>query len=404
LEVRTFEIKGPMAEWLEGLVRGERDMPASHGHRHHFVPQFMLRRFRSSDRKLFALDKESGECDSVVPKDAAWQTDLYDVETIDEQHAGFMESFFSLIENYAAESVKVVLSPGRDLPDGDRGNIAFLIAAQELRAPGALADLREWLTQAATMHSIVELSQRGGNRRERRLAAEAAEALQRGEVTIAPSQEMLVEALLRGIANTVGPIYHLPWTVFEAKTSEAFICSDRPLTMHDPTPQHAFSRPGWLSSETVQVTMPLSSRCCLQISPAGSADFARRPSERRMAIVNRRTYAWASRFVYGPDQAQLLDLHAFAQAHPDQMPRRTPQRLVMLEDPQTADPAVARGHREAGERAYVEVVDDDGTRRGMSYEVINSVEDARASVAARRVDGEMRRPDALTQRSPTRIR
>jgi hypothetical protein len=57
--------------------------------------------------------------------------------------------------------------------------------------------------------------------------------------------------------------------------------------------------------------------------------------------------------------------------------------MVLLEDPRTADPAIADRNAARGWPRYIEQQSEDGTSRAMSYEVIETEDDARRAVAPR---------------------
>jgi hypothetical protein len=146
--MHDVQIPGPFAEWLRALERGERQLPDCVGERHHFTPEFVLRKFRSPERKLFQLDKTNGSCVETTPKEAAWEANLYAVDDPNGQHSGIVEGFFSVAENFAADSLKVLLNATSRFTDDDRGNLAFLLAIQEQRAPGYLGTFQEWSAPA----------------------------------------------------------------------------------------------------------------------------------------------------------------------------------------------------------------------------------------------------------------
>lgn len=106
-----------------------------------------------------------------------------------------------------------------------------------------------------------------------------------------------------------------------------------------------------------------------------------------MERINRFTYGFADRYVYGPSRSELEDLHTRALADPDSMPSPIPHRMVLLEDLATADPRVADQNAARGWDRYLIVRDPDGTHRQMSYEVIDSPEDAMAAIRPREVEG-----------------
>jgi hypothetical protein len=377
-------IPGAFAEWLEGLTCGERTLPNCEGERHHYTPQFVLKRFRGPGGKLFQLDKTDGSCELIKVKDAAWDPRLYTVDSITGEHDGIVEGLFSVAENFAAVSLERLLKAPENFTDDDRGNLAFLLAIQEQRAPGWLEEFEERLAEMGTMLAAVELANMTGPRGKQRKAREAAKALADGNVNIRPTRENLLTTALLGVAHTVGVIYSLPWTLLRAKAG-AFVTSDRPLTMHDPTPPHEFAGAAWMSSELAVVTMPMSSAACLRTCPSDRCHFTERDTTKQVDRINLRTYGWARRYIYGRSAELLEDLHALAVADPSAVPPPTKKRSVMLEDIETADPAVAARNAANGWPRYVQVRNDDGSYRHLSYEVIDSLDDARRSVAPREV-------------------
>ncbi len=384
-----MHIPGPFAEWLRALARGEREIPNCEGERHHYTPEFVLKKFRGPRHKLlFQLDKKDGTCEEVKPKDAAWDRNLYAVESTTGEHNGIIEGFFSVAEGFAAESLRILLGAPSRFTDDDRGNLAFLLAIQEQRAPGYLEEWEENLARMGTMWAAVQLANVAGPKGKKRKARAAAKALTDGSVNMRPSRENLLSTVLMGLGNTVGPAYMLPWTLLRAKEG-AFVCSDRPLTMRDPAPPHKFSGAEWLSSEMAVTTMPLSAAACLRISPQDGDRFTERHTIKQVDRINMRTYGWATRYVYGPSANVLEKLHERALAKPDTVPTPTKKRPVMLEDLSTADPEVAERNAAKGWDRYVTKREDDGSYRLMSYEVINSVEDARQAVAPRKVNSEI---------------
>jgi Protein of unknown function (DUF4238) len=377
-------VPGPFADYLEAVARGERELPNCDGERHHYNPQFVLKKFRGPGGRLFQLDKTDGSCSPIRVKDAAWDPNLYTIDSETGEHDGIVEGFFSLAENFASDSLARLLRSQATFTDDDRGNLAFLLASQEQRAPGWLEEFEERIAQMGTMWATVQLANLSGPKVRQRKAREAAQALADGRVTIRPTKSNLLSTALMGIASTVSLVYALPWTLFRAKNG-VFVTSDRPLTMHDPTPPHKFAGAAWLSSDLAVVTMPLSSTTCLRVCPSDRSRLAHRETTKQVDRINLRTYGWAQRYIYGSSAEALEDLHARALANPGDVPLPTKKRSVMLEDIATADPTVADDHAANGLPRYVSVRDKDGSFRLVSYELIDSMDDARRAVAPRAV-------------------
>jgi hypothetical protein len=85
--------------------------------------------------------------------------------------------------------------------------------------------------------------------------------------------------------------------------------------------------------------------------------------------------------VYGPSAEVLEDLYALAQAEPDAIPVPVRKSMVLFEDIETADPKVGDANVARGWPRYVE--DPEASGRMLSYEVLDSEEAARRSVAPR---------------------
>jgi hypothetical protein len=379
--VTDLPIPGEFSKWLAELGAGEREFPNCDGERHHYVPQFLLQRFRGKGH-LFQLDKLDGTCKETTAKEAAWDKDLYMVESTTGEHDGIVEALFGLSENFAAPSLKGLLRGPENLTDGNRGNLAFLIAIQEQRAPGFMQEHKESVTHAGITRLAVELANMQGPKGKRRKAQEAYEALTAGRVKITPAKEMLLSLSLAMLAYAAKLIYELPWTLLTT-TEGNFVCSDRPLTMHDPTPPFPGAAPAWVSSEMVEATMPMSTKACLRISPRGHARLNVQPTTKQVDRINLRTYGWATRYIYGPSVEALELLHEIAVADPSSAPQPIKKALVMLEDQSTADPEIARRNVARGRPRYIRDLSGESDRL-MSYEVVESEDDARRSVAPRR--------------------
>lgn len=365
---------------MHSLVEGKESLPNCDGERHHYVPQFVLAKFKGNGC-LYELDKETGEVTETTPKQAAWTKDLYTIESTTGQHDGIIEGFFALAENYGALALDGLLRDLESLSDRDRGDLAFLVAIQEQRAPGFLAEMKENMTHAAMTRLAVDLANWKGPKGKRREARETYEALTDGRIRIEPPDQEVLTMTLQGLAMTSQVAFGMNWTLLQAKEG-AFVCSDRPLTMHDPAARYPWSAPGWMSSQRVEATVPLTRQYCLRIGPSQPRRLGIQPTSKQVERINLRTWGWATRYLYGPSPALLEALHTRATADPASVPRFVKKRMVVVEDPETADPAVADENAARGWPSLIEHPGEPG--RMVAYRVIDSEEDARRSVAPRR--------------------
>jgi hypothetical protein len=368
------QLDGSFVNWMNRLNAGEESLPNCEGSRHHYVAQFQLKRFRGGG-KLYELDKQTGEVKQTTPKEAAWDKDLYKVVSKSGDHDGVIEGFFSLAENFARNALDGLVRDGENLTEHDRSDLAFLAAIQEQRAPGFLDELEIGIRQAELTKFAVDLTNVKGKKRKE--AIETRDALVEGRISFDLLRHEVLRQATLALTATWFAINCLPWTVLKAKSGCLFVCSDRPLTMHDPTPPFPWSAPAWESSPHVESTFPLGRDLCLRIGPSQPKRLSVKETTRQVDRINLRTYGWATRYVYGPSPDLLERLHERA----DDAPRPIRKRLVMLEDAGRADPAAAERNAARGWPRYIEMPDDQGNIRQVSYEVIDTDDDARRSVS-----------------------
>lgn len=369
----VIQIEGRFVDWMHSLAEGKVSLPNCEGSRHHYVPQFLLRRFRGGGR-LWQLDKETGEIEETTAKDAAWREDFYRVESTTGKHDGVIEGFFALAENFASTALGGLVRDEEKLSNRDRGDLAFVIAIQEQRAPGFLEEFKMGLQEQALAQGAAYLANIKGKKRRR--ALESYDALVNSRIMIMPPDQEVLRLATAALGETAQLINFLPWTVLKAKGA-LFVCSDRPLTMFDLTPPYPWSAPAWWSSQMVESTLPLGRDICLRIGPNQPRRLTIKDTTAQVDRINLRTYGWATRYVYGPSPEVLEGLHERA----DKAPKPIRKTMVLLEDTSTADPAVAERNAARGWPGLI--ADPGGSGRMMSYEVIDSDEAVRRSIRAR---------------------
>ena len=208
-------IRGGFVDWMHEITEGKRPLPTSDASRHHYVAQFQLAKFKGKGR-LYQLDREDGTCEVVTPKKAAWSSNLYTVESTTGEHDGVIEGFYAVAEGFAAPALERFLADPANLSDRDRGDLAFLVAIQEQRTPGFLADQKETITHAGITFLATELASMKGSKAKRRKAQEAYEALTGGGVRIIPPDQEVLRLSFTMLAESSQVVNFLPWTLLTA--------------------------------------------------------------------------------------------------------------------------------------------------------------------------------------------
>src|SRR5262249_50948233 len=108
-------MEGGVVDWMYKVEEeGKPPLPPAPSSHHHYVAQFQLAKFKGKGR-LWQLDTQDGTCDVVTPKEAAWSSNLYTVESTTGEHDGIIEGFYAIVENFAAPALKRFLADPANL-------------------------------------------------------------------------------------------------------------------------------------------------------------------------------------------------------------------------------------------------------------------------------------------------
>src|SRR5688500_7539718 len=80
-----------------------RRSPMNEARRHHYVPQFYLRRFADQKDQVRMIRRSTGKVVTTSVSNAAVQVGFYDVETEDGTPRDLVERFLSSVEGEVAE-------------------------------------------------------------------------------------------------------------------------------------------------------------------------------------------------------------------------------------------------------------------------------------------------------------
>jgi hypothetical protein len=353
-------LPGSLAQELHDIGSGRRSFPPeSAAIRHHYIAQMLLREWVDDGlpgERLWQLDKASGAVVPQTTEAAASVRRLYRARNEDTgEQNNHLESFFAMVENHAAVSLRRLGDDLLALDEGDRANVSLLLALQDLRTPAGQERMLAQLSAAARAWFATTLSdQKRTNRRymktnpgatwqdAERWRRTTLEELRDGTLAIDAVREHVLRGMMQSWLGFAGAIHDMNWKLLRAREGH-FVIGDRPMVMHDPTPRFPFSGNGLRSSATAYTLMPLSPHTMLRLDQQGGR-LEERTARRSVATANLRSYGWANRFVYGSRAQTLEELHAYAVDHPDEVPRPRPDPQVICEKADPNDPAVGRDH------------------------------------------------------------
>jgi hypothetical protein len=353
------ELPGTLAAYFKDVALGHRTLPLdSDAKRHHFVPRFVLRGFvdsRKAGERLWQLDKVTGQIDLVTVEAAASRHQFYRVRVQTGGESNYLEALFSVVEDHAAPSLRLLHEAPEKLDPGHRVNVGFFLGLQEARTPAGQRRLGLMISTAERLRLSSEFANgRNFKRRMRRRfpsmpATEIEDRRQQmlvdlrdGRVVLGTPKEMILQGLLRNWLTLAGVICDQRWAVL-CTDSPAFVIGDRPLMWFDPTPRFPWSSAAPQSSDTSFGLFPLRADACLRLSQSGD-DLVRRRAERQSQRINLRSWGWAERHVFAADPLLLEELHAAAADHPDLTCGPPPDSTVVLEAADPDDASVGSEH------------------------------------------------------------
>lgn len=362
-------------------------LPESPARRHHFVPAFALAQFaRPTERKgwLYQLDVTSGKPQRTRPDDVAFGVDLYTYENTEGALSTRVEAFFSIVEKHAAKALARLRSDPATLTPEDREAIAYFLVFQESRTPAGLARSERIRQAILEVQAGFDLSTPAAFREtfgdgvaDTKTADELEELrlrMQRqlldGLVGYEAPRTGAIYQIIDGAHEIAAVIYALDWTVLSARDAE-FITSDRPVSMVDLSPKHAWSGNAWTSSPDALSFYPLSPSTGLLMRPGDCGLATGTSNMEQVRRLNLMTYGWAEQYIFGPTQEVVTRVRRQARKHPAEVARRRSNKQVLLFPAELHDPSITAEYARRGWPTGFDVEDDEGQKHRMSYVVID---------------------------------
>lgn len=129
---------------LRELVEAGARLPQTDARRHHYVLSFLLARWATPQKregKLTALTVATGSTDSTKPDKVAFLRELYSLTGNDGVLDRKIETFMSVIEQYAADPITRLGEAPQRISEEDRWTVAFFLALQQGRTPYVLSSI-----------------------------------------------------------------------------------------------------------------------------------------------------------------------------------------------------------------------------------------------------------------------
>lgn len=283
--------------------------------RHHYVPQFWLRRFRDARNTLYQWNGQ--RCDIVSTKDImqeAWLNTTFDAHW---QASNQLEDDLGKLEKLAAKLYTELENSSVALTEQHREMLCDVLALQACRHPDVfnsghrkVARLATFFADAPLMNSETQFINEAAS-----LGIEASEAAaaysllhqedpdwleQQALEAMAKSPqdpELPMTEALKAMVPVSAALRHLSYEIIAAPAGLHFVLGDTPLPQSDLV--LGFVVP--LSKDVAVVASTVS-------APAVPSIRRRAASAQEVVDSNRMQWQMAARIVVGPDQASLTTL------------------------------------------------------------------------------------------------
>jgi hypothetical protein len=304
----------------------------SNAKRHHYVPEFLLRRFSTNPTEehpsIWQFNVKTGIPLEISTTNCTVIGQYNRLSPASGLHPGFAEGMLSDIEGQSVPVIEKLLH-SKMLNEPEREILSAFLMAQQQRTPRG----REWSRftqeQAATAwllnqvntnldvtreHLREELKREPTEEEINTAIRDLAKPLERGELTVSASSDQEVLGMFVPAQDLIPLINDMNWTLLQAPNGSSFILSDEPLTRIDPLNPGGLA--AWRSSPTVEATMPLDPQYCLRLRQPPRSQSTHMITAEEVLDINLRTYAGAREAIFGPTEALLESVNAAAKTNP----------------------------------------------------------------------------------------
>ncbi len=287
------------------------------GKRHHYLPQFLLRRFAEKDGDRAGLvwraDLSRERVLRVAPKHEAAKRHYYGLPPESGLPPEFAERVIGIVESNAATAIQR-LERGEKLSFDDRHYIALLLALQHRRTPAGRRDLRfmdEMLAKldaelrtSDTEHVRGVLSSDGRSPTDEEISEwqeQTLRELAEGQLIIESTPDREVALMFMALDRT-GPmlVEQFDWMFLDIETDVGeVVLPDVGVTLLDPTPPFEESGTGFASSLNAETVLHLSPQLVLLIRPGEGYGYRQEAAPSDIEKLNLRAVACSDRCIYG---------------------------------------------------------------------------------------------------------
>jgi Protein of unknown function (DUF4238) len=311
--------------------------------RHHFLPQFLLRRFAIAEGEntglVWRADLDGQRLLRVAPKYEAARRHYYRLPPDSGLPPSFAEDLIGQIESLAAAAI-ARFERGELLDRAERLAIAFFLALQHRRTPRGRRELRhvdqvlsnQWAQLRASDGEAVKAAMVADGVPADELDVERAQSrllddLRSGRLILESSPAREIAMMFMGLEVIADRLVsEFDWMFLRVVDGAGdFVLPDVGVTLFDPDPPFPESGTGFASSATSETVLHLSPRLVLLLHPGPGYGDAREATPEDVERTNLRAVASSEVCIYGSSKAVVQATLEQANQDPERVNRLRPR-------------------------------------------------------------------------------
>ena len=288
----------------------------------HYYPLFNLNYFTDTDGLIWVYDSYKNEIKKLHPKVTAKINHFYSFDTKEGKRLYAVEELLAILEGEVAPVIEKIHSGQLSLGTKEKSALAYYIALQYSRTPMQREQINKMIEQVSK--KMLQVTASNKDYYERTLEKTAKKHPDESEFSVEEMQkfifddkyrieapkEISMQIMVQNLPEFASIFFNLGWSYYLAPKNGLFLTSDVPLAMRQTNPNLKIlgKSAAGLAIRGTEVTLPLTSKVCLFLSPRGRSFDNQIVSRDAVRLINARTTQNCLQYVFSSSGVLLKRL------------------------------------------------------------------------------------------------
>ncbi len=277
--------------------------------RHHYLPEFYLKKFADMDGMVWVFDREAKEYRKQLVKDTAIQGSYYTFRGSDGKKHIEIEECFSVIEG-KTKPILDKLDRREQINEEEKEILAIFISFQKTRVPEFEKLINESsekmmkkmnqliFSSEDRVAAMIQHYETGTGEKTKLQPKELIDFIQKDRYIVKVPREHSLQAMLQQGQAFITYFLQMDWVFVWAPRKSAFITSDNPFSLTSPSnyDPNGFYGVG-ITTPGAKKIIPLTMRTCLIMGDRGGKVLGRMADPRTIRTINLNSAVNSDRFL-----------------------------------------------------------------------------------------------------------